>query len=80
MDAHFNDNEVLNSIMEILAERRAIRRKLMIAIQEIREAADRNSSGVILSERQLWQTLCAANADTSHGNDHGHPGNKANLN
>lgn len=69
MDAPFNDNEVLNSIEVILAERRTIRQKLMTAVEELREVADRSASGVKLPEGTLWQRLCATNNHTSGGND-----------
>lgn len=70
MDAHFNDNEALNSIKEILAERREIRRKLMIAVQEIREAAGNDFFEGALSGKECTQMLLAIKEDTSSGNDH----------
>lgn len=80
MDAQFNENEVLNSILEVLAERRAIRHKLIIALQEIRETADRSALGVNVSERVLWHTLYAASDHTSEAVEYLHSGNKAKSN
>lgn len=80
MDAHFNDSEVQNSIMEVLAERRAIRHKLMTALQEFRETADWSALGVNVSERVLWQTLYATCDYTSEGVERGQSGNKAKSN
>lgn len=80
MDAHFNENEILNSIMEVLAERRAIRHKLMTAIEEFRDTADKSALGVNVSERALWQILYATSDHTSEGVEYLHSGNKAKSN
>ena len=80
MDAHFNDSEVQNSIMEVLAEQRAIRHKLMTALQLFRETADRSALGVNATERALWQTLYVTSNYTCEGVEHGHSGNTAKSN